>query len=88
MGDIKYQTEQDDYSAPARLTFRGPPYGIVTDFIIARGMAKTRREAELRLVLITLLCLGIIAILIFWPDSSTTANIPLTPEEAAQLPNP
>ncbi len=84
MGEIKYQTETDEYSSPRALTFRGPPYGIVTDFIIARGLAKTRRQAELRLVLITILCFAIVALLFLWGSSGST-EAPVTPEQAEEM---
>ncbi len=85
MGDIKYQEEGDEYGGPSKtLYFRGPPYGIVTDFIIARGWAKTRRQAEIVLVYISLANIAIVFALI-WFNSRADSAVPMTPEEAAQI---
>lgn len=89
MGDMKYNTEVDDYAAAPTLAFRGPPYGIVTDFILARGWARTRRQAEWRLLQITLVCIVIVTGLIFLGDGTVDpAPLMITPEEAAQSENP
>ena len=85
MGDIKYQTEEADYIAPPVLAFRGPPYGVVTDFILARGWARTRREAEIRLLYITLVCIGIVAGMYFLMPSAVDTVPAMSPEQAATL---
>lgn len=83
MGDIRYNTETEEYAPTRALNFRGPPYGLVTDFILARGWAKTRRQAELKLVYISLACIAVVFALIYFGGSPEAVVI--TPEEAATL---
>ena len=86
MGDIKYQEEGDEYSSPKTLAFRGPPYGLVTDFIIGRGWAKTRRQAEIVLLYISATCIAIVLGLIWLNNNAdSAATSTMTPEEAAEI---
>ncbi len=82
MADIRYEEQGNEYEAP-RVLFRGPPYGMVTDFILARGWAKTRRQAEIVLLGISVVCIGLVLILMF-AGSTPDAQV-ITPEDAAQL---
>jgi len=83
MGEIRYNTETEEYVPSRALSFRGPPYGIVTDFILARGWAKTRRRAEIVLVLMSLACLVIVFLLMSYSEGPEAPI--MTPEEAAQM---
>lgn len=85
MGDIKYSSDgMDDYSSPPVLAFRGPPYGVVTDFIIARGWARTRRQAEIRLVYISLACIAIVFAIFAFGGENPDPIQAMTPAEAEQ----
>jgi hypothetical protein len=81
MGDIRYNEEGNEYESRT-LTFRGPPYGRVTNFILARGWATSRRQAELRLLMLSGACVLLIGVLFLGRGDDAPI---ITPEQAAEL---
>ncbi len=82
MADLKFAEDGNEF-LQQKVTFRGPPFGIVTDSIVKIGLAKKRRDAELILVGIAVIAV-IIAFIIGGSASDGPVPIPAGESDASK----